>query len=164
MKKFLLRRIGVVNEHSNVRPTLQDCIEIVLQQADTLIGDVLEGLAAASAKTRGKNSFGDQTPISKTVTDLLCSQAIAIKRTFKSQLREAVYNTGSIDFSEPSQVHFEDLQLLDSEQIDASIHLALARQEVARCVDDVLPALNALISGLLGWVTVQPQLNPIKPE
>ncbi len=61
-------------------------------------------------------------------------------------------------------MHFEDLQLFDSEQIDASIHLALAQQEVARCVDDVLPELNALISGLLGWVTVQPQLNPIKPE
>jgi hypothetical protein len=31
-------------------------------------------------------------------------------------------------------------------------------------VDDVLPALNALVSGLLGWVTVQAHLNPLKPE
>ncbi len=100
MKKFFLRRIGVVGEHSNVRPSLQDCVEIVLQQADTLIGDVLEGLASASAKATRKNSFGDQAPISKAVTDLLCAQTLAIKRTFNSQLREAVYNTGSIDFSE----------------------------------------------------------------
>ncbi len=164
MKKFLLRRIGVVDDHSGARPSLQDCIEIVLQQADTLIGDVLEGLAASSAKTKGKSSYGEGAPVSKAVTDLLCSQSSALKEIFRTELRAAVYNTGSIDFSESSQVHFDDLQLFDSKQIDASIHLALAQQEVARSVADVLPALNALISGLLGWITVQPQLNPLRPE
>lgn len=164
MNKVLLRPIGVVDDHSNARPSLQDCIEIVLQQADTLIGDVIEGLAASSAKTTGKASFREQARVSKVVIDYLCSQAAAIRKTFKAQLREAVYNTGSIDFAEQAQVHFEDLQLFDSKQIDASIHSALAQQEVARCVEDVLPALNALISSLLGWISVQPHLNPIKPE
>ena len=31
-------------------------------------------------------------------------------------------------------------------------------------VDDVLPMLNAMMSSLLGWMTVQPHLNPLKPE
>jgi hypothetical protein len=164
MKKFLLRRIGVTDGYANTRPSLQACIEIVLQQADTLIGDVLEGLAASSAKPTVKGSFGGQAGASKELIDTLCAQSDEIKETFKAQLREAVYNAGSIDFAEQAQVHFEDLQLFDSKQIDASIHLALAQQEVARCVEDVLPALNALISSLLGWISVQPHLNPIKPE
>jgi len=31
-------------------------------------------------------------------------------------------------------------------------------------VDDVLPTLDALISTMLGWRTIQPGLNPIRPE
>jgi hypothetical protein len=165
MKKFLLRRIGMVDERSNARPSLHDCLEVVLSQADTLMGDVLEGLAATTANTgKGKSFFGDHSKISKATTDFLTAQAPAIKKTFMAQLRLGVYNSGSSDFAEQPLVSFEGLQLLDSKQIDASIELALAQQEVLRCVDDVLPVLNGLVSSLLGWVTVQPQLNPIKSE
>jgi len=77
MKKFLLRRIGVADDRSSTRPSLYDCIEVVLLQADTLMADVLEGLAASSTKTKGKSSFGDHSPVDKTVADALCSQAPA---------------------------------------------------------------------------------------
>lgn len=164
MKKFLLRRIGVADEQSSAPPSLHDCIEVVLLQANTLMDDVLEGLSATTAKTKGKGSYGSHSRVSKTATDFLCSQATAVKKTFKAQLRLGIYNSGSQDFAEQPLVRFEDLQLLDSKQIDASIEFALAHQEVARCVEDVLPALNALISTLLGWITVQPQLNPLKPD
>lgn len=166
MKKFLLRRIGVADDRSGVRPSLHDCLEVVLQQADTLMGDVLEGLAASTVQKKGKEkgSFGDRAPLNKLAIDSLCSQASAVKKTFATQLRLGIYNSGSQDFAEQPQVRFEDLQLLDSSQIDASIEFALVQQEVFRCVDDVLPALNALISNLLGWITVQPQLNPLKPD
>lgn len=164
MKKFLFRRIGVADDQSGARPSLHDCIEVVLLQGDTLLTDVLEGLTVSSAKPKGPGTFGNQTPISKPLTDLLNSQASAMKKTFMAQLRLGVYNSGAQETAEQPLVRFEDLQLLDVEQIDASIELALAQQEVARCVDDVLPSLNALISTLLGWITVQPHLNPLKPE
>ena len=164
MKKFLLRRIGVADDRSSARPSLHDCIEIVLLQADNLMDDVLEGLAASTAQPKSKISFGHHSLISKTVTDLLCSQAPAVKKTFVAELRVSIYNSGSQDFAEQPLVRFEDLQLLDSKQIDASIEFAMAQQEVSRCVDDVLPSVNALISNLLGWITVQPQLNPLKPD
>lgn len=164
MKKFLFRRIGVADDQSGARPSLHDCIEVVLLQGDTLLADVLEGLAASSAKSKGPGAFGNQTPISKSLTDLLNSQASAMKKTFMAQLRLGVYNSGAQEIAEQPLVRFEDLQLLDVEQIDASIELALAQQEVARCVDDVLPSLNALISSLLGWITVQAHLNPLKPD
>ena len=31
-------------------------------------------------------------------------------------------------------------------------------------MDDVLPTLDALISTLLGWRTIQPGLNPLRPD
>ena len=164
MKKFLLRRIGVADDRSNASPSLHDCIEVVLEQADTLMGDVLVGLAVSTTHTKDKVTFGGRFPVSKAMTDLLSSQASAIKKTFKTQLRQGVYQSGSQDYSEQALLRFEDLQLLDAQQIDASIEFALAQQEVLRCVDDVLPSLNALISSLLGWMTVQPQLNPLKPD
>ena len=48
MKKFLLGRIGVANEQSSARPTMHDCIEAVIPQADTLMRDVLNGLAVSA--------------------------------------------------------------------------------------------------------------------
>lgn len=164
MKKFMFRRIGMADDWSGVRPSLHDCLEAVLAQADMLMADVLEGLAASASKTQGKPAFGGRPPLSSTVTDWLCSQAAAVKKAFLIQLRQGIYHSGAQDYAEQPLVRFEDLQLLDSQQIDASIEFAIAQQEVARCVDDVLPTLNALTSSLLGWITVQPQLNPLRPE
>ena len=164
MKKFLLRRIGVADDHAGKGPSLQDCIEVVLSQADTLMADVLEGLAASAAKNKGKSVYGELTPVTQAATDFLCGQASAVKKTFISQLRTAAYRTAAPELAEQPLVRFEDLQLLDSRQIDINIEFALAQQEVLRSVDDVVPAVGALVSSLLGWTTAQPQLNPLKPE
>ncbi|MBP9684082.1 MAG: DUF1631 family protein [Rhodoferax sp.] len=164
MKKFMLRRVGVSDDPSHGRPSLQDCLEAVLLQADTLVTDVLDGLAVSVAKTKGKSAYGDGVAVSKTVVDWLCAQAPAVKKTFSAQLRLGIYNSGSSDLAEQPQVRFDDLQLLDRKQIDASIEFAIAQQEIFRSVDEALPALNALVSSLLGWMTVQPQLNPLKPD
>ncbi|MFZ3082544.1 DUF1631 family protein [Rhodoferax ferrireducens] len=164
MKKFLLRRIGAAHDQASGRTSLQECLEVVLMQADNLMDDVLEGLAAAATRPKSKRSFGQHFAVSKTVTDALRMQAGSVKATFKAQLRLGLYNTGSQQIAAHTQLRFDDLQQFDSRQIDASIEFALAQQEVIRCVDDLLPALNALVSSLLGWITVQPQLNPLKPE
>ncbi len=166
MKKFMLRRVGVADDRFQGRPSLHDCIEVVLQQADTLIDDVIEGLApmAGGSVVKGKSSLGDRSPIAKSVADSLRAQESSIKSVFVARLQTGVYNAGSEEFADDALVRFEDLQLLDSKQIDASIEHALAMQEVARCVEDVLPALNGLVSSLLGWITSQPHLNPLKPD
>jgi len=84
MKKFLRRRIGMVDNLSNAIPSLHDCIEAVLSQADTLIGEVLEGLVDAAAKTKSKGAYGDELQVSKAAVDFLGIQATAMKKTFKS--------------------------------------------------------------------------------
>ncbi|MBA3059561.1 MAG: DUF1631 domain-containing protein [Gammaproteobacteria bacterium] len=164
MKKILRRQTSMVHDQSGSRPSLQDCLEAVLMQSDNLIEEVLEGLAKAAAPSEVKRSYGGSFPVSKAVADLLLMQADSIKATFKAQLRLGLFNMGSQHLGEQPSLRFDDLQQLDAQKIDASIEFAMAQQEVLRCVDDLLPALDAIVSSLLGWITVQPQLNPLKPE
>ncbi|MBK9573048.1 MAG: DUF1631 family protein [Rhodoferax sp.] len=164
MKNFVLRRIGVADDRSSVRPTLNACLEVVLEQSDLLINGVLDGLAASTARTVSKGSVIDQPPWLKLAIGDFCRQAPAIRSTFAAHLRTAVYNSASSVKAEQPLVTFEDLQILDSKEIDANIEFALAQQEVLRSVEDVLPSVNALVSSLLGWITVQAHLNPLRPE
>jgi hypothetical protein len=164
MNKFLLRRIGLGDEQTGFRPSLKECLDVVLLQADALMDGILDGLAALSAKPQGKGSYHVDSAVEPATIEHLRAQAVALKRAFTGELQAAVYHSGSPDVIAPPIVRFEDLQLFDSAQIDASIEFALVRQEVLRCVEDVLPAFNARVSHLMGWTTVQPQLNPLKPD
>jgi hypothetical protein len=164
MKKFMLRRLGVAHDIGSVKPSLQTCIEAALDQCDTLVGDVLAGLQTSLSMDKAKTLHGHKNPASEAAIRLLCSQSESVKTTFAAALRAAVYG-GELQRSRAQPlVRFDDFQFLEEEQIDANIEFALTEQEVLRAVDDVLPALNALVSTLLGWVTVHAHLNPLKPE
>ena len=165
MKRFLLRRIGVADDRTGPRPTLHDCIEVVLSQAPALMGDVLDGLTEMVAAAKGKASLRSQVPLSRRTVERLQLRSVAIKNTFLDHLRQDFYGGAPIaELGERSVLRFDDLQLFDSAEIDASIEFALAQQEIVRCVEDVIPSLHALVSSLLGWVSVQPHLNPLRPE
>lgn len=164
MKNFVLRRIGVADDRSSARPTLNACIEVVLEQSDQLINGVLDGLAASTGRVVNKGSVVDQPPWLKMAIADLCRRAPEVRSTFAAELRAGVYNSATRDTADQPLVSFEDLQILDSKEIDANIEFALAQQEVLRSVEDVLPGLNALVSSLLGWITVQAHLNPLRPE
>lgn len=163
MKKFLLRRLGVAHEPGSFKPSLQDCIEAVLEQSDALVDDVLHGLKASLTQTRSKSMQAAQSPASKAAIESLCAQSDAFKATFADNLRVALYG-GDIHRAQAQPLRFDDFQFLEEEQIDANIEFALTQQEISLAVDDALPALNAMVSSLLGWLTVQPHLNPLKPE
>lgn len=162
MKKFMLRRLGVAHEPGSFKPSLQDCIEAVLEQSDTLVDDVLSGLKASLTQTRSK-SVHAVNPSAKPTIERLCASADAVKATFSEKLRTALYG-GDTHRSQGQPLRFDDFQFLEEEQIDANIEFALTQQEISLAVDDALPTLNALMSSLLGWMTVQPHLNPLKPE
>lgn len=164
MKKFMLRRLGVAHDTGSVKPSLQNCMEAALEQSDTLVGDVLAGLQASLAPTRSKTLHGHQNPGAEAAIKSLCAQPDAAKKTFAVALRAAVYGGEMQRNRAQPLVRFDDFQFLEDEQIDANIEFALTEQEVQLAVDDVLPALNALVSTLLGWVTVHAHLNPLKPE
>ncbi len=163
MKKFMLRRLGVAHEAGSFKPSLHDCIEAVLEQSDALVDEVVGGLKASLTQTRSKSMQAAPNPAGKATIDYLFLHADAFKASFATNLRSALYG-GDVQRAQSKPLRFDDFQFLEEEQIDANIEFALTQQEISLAVDDVLPNLNALISSLLGWLTVQPHLNPLKPE
>jgi hypothetical protein len=163
MKKFMLRRLGVAHEPGSFKPSLQDCIEAVLEQSDTLVDDVLSGLKASLSQTRSKSVQVVPNPSTKATIERLYADGKAVKATFAEKLRGALYG-GETHRAQSQPLRFDDFQFLEEEQIDANIEFALTQQEISMAVDDALPPLDALMSSLLGWMTVQPLSNPLKPE
>ncbi|MEO7105634.1 MAG: DUF1631 family protein [Rhodoferax sp.] len=163
MKKFLLRRLGVAHEPGSTKPSLQDCIEAVLEQSDALVDDVLSGLKASLSQTRSKSIQIVPNPAIKATIERLYTQSDAFKATFAEKLRISLYG-GDTQRAQGQPLRFDDFQFLEEEQIDANIEFALTQQEISMAVDDALPILDALMSSLLGWMTVQPLSNPLKPE
>lgn len=163
MKKFLLRRLGVAHELGAAKPSLQDCLEAVLEQSDTLVDDVLTGLKASVSPTRSKSMQLIQSVPAKAAIEQLQMHASDVRVSFANALRVALYG-GELYRAKVQPLRFDDFQFLEEEQIDANIECALTQQEIQMAVDEVLPVLNALMSSLMGWLTVQPHLNPLKPE
>ncbi len=161
-------RLGFADDKVKTRPEVRDCIEAVLFQADGLIDSVMTGLRLIQAQpvgqAKGRAATLNKHPSNRKALDELLSLELAVKLSFQAELRGAFYSRRSTDVVVQPLLRFDDFQFLDESQIDANIETALTQQEVSAAVETSLPALNGLISTLLGMVTVQPQLNPLKPE
>ena len=164
MATLLKLRLGVSDDPTALQPNLNDCLSAMLQHAQQLMGDVLGGLTGAADPVGSKRSSGLQAEaIQQTVRDL-ARRRDPVSETFKSHLSRIVYEGGGKEQAQGELLRYEDLQLFGDSELDQSIEVARAQQEVSLTVDDVLPALDALISTLLGWRTIQSGLNPVRPE
>ncbi|MGI9133047.1 MAG: hypothetical protein ACR2I0_03755, partial [Rhodoferax sp.] len=160
----MLRRLGVAHDAGSAKPSLQDCLEAILEQSDGLIDDVLEGLRASVLGVQGKTLHALQNPSGKAAIEQLCARGDLVRQSFAHALRVAMYGGNALRHSVQPLVRFDDFQFLEEDQIDANIEMAMTQQEVMLAVDQVLPPLNSLVSSLMGWSTAQPHLNPIKPD
>jgi hypothetical protein len=157
MNHGLKRRIGVADDPTAQRPSLRDCLEAVLQEAGPLIDGVFDGLSGASPRTQGIAVQGAQNAVAKLAIAYLAGHRPALRESFVSHLRELMYGGVHGGGAQPL-LSFEGLLSFEDKQLDESIEVARAQQEVAHVVDDSLPALDALMSTMLGWITVQSQL------
>jgi len=164
MAKFPMPRLGLADDLTAAKPALRDCLEAVLLQSDVLLEGVIVGLTASQTQTKGRAAHINQNPANKRAIEHLSRHAQKVKDTFSEELRKALYTSGSHEHPARLLLRFDDFQFLEEKQIDANIESALTQQEIAQAVDDVLPTLNAMVSSLLGLVSVQSQLNPMKPE
>ncbi len=165
MAQLLKLRLGVSDDPTSFQPSLNDCLEAMLQQAELLMTDVLQGLSAAAAtpsSARRVQAF--QQPGVKVAVHALAGNSKAVCASYRSELARVVFEGGGKEQVATELLRYEDLRLFEDEQLDQSIEVARAQQEVSIAVDDVLPTLDALMSTLLGWRTVQPGLNPVRPE
>lgn len=164
LKKYALRRLGVAQDHGGHRPTVQVCLETVLEQSDALIDDVMTGLQTALLGKHSKVAYGQISAQGKAAVDVLCAQMGAVHAIFAASLRQAIFSGTTLPGLAQPAVRFDDFQLLEEDQIDSNIEIALTQQEVNMAVGDMLAQVHAYVSALMGWQTVQPQLNPLRPE
>jgi hypothetical protein len=164
MATLLKLRLGVSDDPTALQPNLNDCLAAMLQHAELLMGDVLTGLKGAADLSSPKRVASFQAEgIQQAVRDLAAGGK-AVCETFKSELTRIVYEGGGKEQLHGELLRYEDLQLFGDSELDQSIEVARAQQEVSLAVDDVLPQLDALISTLLGWRTIQSGLNPLRPD
>jgi hypothetical protein len=164
MAKMLKLRLGVADDPTALQPSLNDCLAAMLQQAEPLFLGVLKGLEQGAVGAGPQRISAFQKPDVRNAVLALGDEAADVTATFVNELTRLVYEGGGKDQQPTETLRFEDLQLFEDEQLDQSIEVARALQEVALAVDDSLPALDALISTLLGWRTIQPGLNPLRPD
>ncbi len=164
MANLLKLRLGVSDDPTALQPNLNDCLAALLQHAEFLMGDLLQALTVAADPNSPKRVSGFQAEAIRHAVRDVASRSRAVCETYRTQLTRIVYEGGGKEQAHSELLHYEDLQLFGDSELNHSIELARALQEVSFAVDDVLPALDALISTLLGWRTIQSGLNPLRPE
>ncbi len=164
MAKLLKLRLGVSDDPTALQPSLNDCLETMLAQTEGLVAEMLQSLVVGATTDGPRRIAGFQVAGVKMAVLGLSGQAKAVTATFRDELSRLVYQGGGKDQAHTEVLRFEDLQLFADEQLDQSIEVARAQQEVAAAVDKALPPLDALLSTMLGWRTIQPGLNPVRPD
>ena len=151
---------------SGGKPSIAACIEAVLSQSDTLIGAVIDGVSNAADRTGVTGGTqAVQSPALLAAIGALVNNREAVSEKFAKRLRALLYAGLGTSGQVRAVTSFQELRLFDEgNQLDDSIEIARAQQEMAISVEKTLPQLDALISGLLGWITVQSQINPLRPE
>lgn len=162
MAKLLSLGLGVCEDPTALQPSLNDCIEVALNHAELLMGNVLTGLETVVLGPR-RNAALQTQPIRGAV-ELLLARSAEVTRQYRADLTREMYYSGGKDDNGAEVLRFEDLKLFEDADLDQSIEIARAQQEVSLAVDDVLPAFDARVSTLLGWRTIQPGLNPLRPD
>ena len=157
-------RSGVANDSSRLKPTLHHCLEAALSIADTMIDETLGRLALITDPDRITPLPMELERIDQDLILQLVEEADAVKASWLRHLGQLFFHGEGHDSDLPATMRFDDLRLMDDLHIDASIEFAMVEQALAKSTADSLPRLNALVSSLMGWMTVQPDLNPLKPS
>jgi Protein of unknown function (DUF1631) len=165
MSKSAPQKLGISDDPHGPRVTLRQCLDAALHQSEGLMDKVLNALAGKADKSFGAYQHKPNFPPEmQAVAEQLLRQREVIKTSFRGHLIECVFGGVGVDAQAPQMMRFEDLKLFEEEDLDESIEIARAMQEMSLMVDEVTPALDALMSSLLGWITVQSQINPLRPE
>ena len=157
-------RAGVANDTSRLKPTLQHCLEAALSIADSMVDEMLEKVAMIVDPDRLTPLPMELEAIDQDLILHLLDESDVIKAAWQHHLRRFFFHGEGRDPEAPSVVRFDDLRLMDDQHIDASIEFSMVEQALMKSTSDLLPRLNALVSSLMGWMTVQPDLNPLKPS
>lgn len=95
---------------------------------------------------------------------LLEKYRVTLVRRLPDELIQRALSGGSLAPGRATSLRFDQLELMDDDQVQERVESARALQAAALEVDEQLAELNALICAIQGLDTVQPERNPIRPE
>lgn len=98
---------------------------------------------------------------------LLDSSADALCAQYPGALRAAFAEAELTERATPvvmAELHFDDLELMDEDQVSESVETARSQQLAMAAADGALADLNRMVCAALGLQTVRPERNPLRPE
>jgi hypothetical protein len=158
------QQYGLSRDLQGAKPSLHECLDTFMAQADTLIDGVIEGVAMATRGLVGANTSGMDVSLVRPLIGEIVANRPTVKQKFKASLHKGMYQGPGMAAQERKAVTYEELKFFEDDQLDASIEYARVLEDIERCVKEPLPRTHALMSAMLGWVSVQPSLNPVRPE
>src|SRR5687767_5244884 len=121
MANLLKLRLGVSDDPSAVQPSLNDCLEAMLQQADLLMHDMLSGLQAAARPANARRIAGFEQASTQLAIEDMVANAKSVAATYRGELTRLVYEGGGKEQAHTAALRFEDLRLFEDEELDLSI-------------------------------------------
>lgn len=129
-----------------------------------LIRSTRADLSEAEQKASGiheRMHLGDALrDLDKQEGTLLKSYPMALLETFSDGGGSAGKSRAALD----TGMDFGELTLVDDNEVMAQVELARAQQIASHATDEALGELNTLVSSAQGFLKVQPERNPFRPE
>jgi len=158
--------------HAPPSQALQACIKEALAEGPGIGRRWVQGvLAELRLQEADARSYRDKTDIVAASRELAqCAQAF--ERQWVDQWQKSIQDAlkGQASASSAtgtrslSHLRFDELELMDDDQVQATVATARVQQEVQTISDHALSDLSARISRAQGSIVVRADQNPLRPE
>lgn len=151
---------------------LQACIQIALAEGGAIARRWVQGLVAELRVREGDaHSYSDKTNITLASRELV-AQRDRLETSFVAQWETAIDQAikgaaaGHVSTARRSlsQIRFDELELMDDDQVQATVEIARVQQAVQAASEQALGDLSARLSRAQGFGVVRTDQNPLRPE
>ena len=149
---------------------LQACLTVALDESPGLITRWMAGLLEVLRQQESWSvNPGQRAELSKAIQELATHKDVFIERwveNWGNAVSEALRHPGQVGIPKRSlaNINFDDLELMDDVQIQATVQVARLEQAVQGAAGDALSELNALVSRAQGFTSSKPEHNPLRPD
>ena len=134
--------------------------EPIMGQVLALARQTLNERATQARSTRDRNELALGLKLLNDHAAALCERYPgALAAAFAQTDAQALESAPAL-----AAMHFDQLELMDSEQVQGRVALAKAQQVTLLAVDAALVEFNRFMAAVLGLASVQPERNPLRPE
>lgn len=148
---------------------LQECLEDARREARLLIEKLVDFTRhnLRHRESAGRN-FTDRNAVTAAIDELGRHQRGLVDgfvtRVNQGLMASPQAATEKAQNQSLMQLKFDQLELMDEDQVQSRVELARALQMTLHAVDPTLPELNTLSCALQGLPVVIPDRNPFRPE